>query len=92
LKRYTVGRGEVILFAQCAGEVARDPEARSSWASVCPGDPSEGKPGMVGAPTSRAAAQVLRLSMINALLDGEKFVRPPHLLAALAVWDYCSGT
>ena len=47
---------------------------------------------MVGAPTSRAAAQVLRLSMINTLLDGEKFVRPPHLLAALAVWDYCGGT
>ena len=27
--------------------------------------------------------------MIYALLDGEKFVRVPHLLAALAVWDYC---
>ena len=27
--------------------------------------------------------------MIYALLDGERLVRPPHLLAALAVWDYC---
>lgn len=27
--------------------------------------------------------------MIYALLGGERLVRPPHLLAALAVWDYC---
>jgi hypothetical protein len=80
--------GEAILFAQCAGEVTRDAEARSLWAKVYP-DLSEGKPGMVGALTSRAEAQVLRLSMIYALLDGEKLVRAPHLLAALAVWDYC---
>jgi hypothetical protein len=79
---------EAILFAQCAGEVARDPKARELWAKVYPAL-SEGKPGMMGALTSRAEAQVLRLSMINTLLDCEKFVRPPHLLAALAVWDYC---
>ncbi len=79
---------EAILFAQCAGEVTRTPEARSLWAKVYP-DLSDGKPGMVGALTSRAEAQVLRLSMIYALLDGETWVRGPHLLAALAVWDYC---
>jgi hypothetical protein len=47
---------------------------------------------MVGELTSRAEAQVLRLSMIYALLDGEKVVRVPHLLAALAVWDYCDAS
>jgi hypothetical protein len=61
------------------------------WASVYP-ELSEGKPGMVGALTSRAEAQVLRLSMIYALLDGEKLIRVPHLLAALAVWDYCEAS
>jgi hypothetical protein len=30
--------------------------------------------------------------MIYALLDGEKVVRVPHLLAALAVWDYCDAS
>jgi hypothetical protein len=80
--------GEARVFAQCAGEVTRDPEARSLWAKVYP-DLSEGKPGMVGALTSRAEAQVLRLSMIYALLDLDKLVRVQHLLAALAVWDYC---
>jgi hypothetical protein len=80
--------GETVSLAAGAGEVTRDPEARALWAKVYP-ELSEGKPGMVGALTSRAEAQVLRLSMIYALLDGEKFVRVPHLLAALAVWDYC---
>jgi hypothetical protein len=79
---------EAVTFAAGAGEVTRDPEARALWASVYP-ELSEGKPGLVGALTSRAEAQVLRLSMIYALLDGEKFVRVLHLLAALAVWDYC---
>jgi hypothetical protein len=61
------------------------------WAKVYP-NLSEGQPGLVGALTSRAEAQVLRLSMIYALLDGEKLVRVPHLLAALAVWDYCDAS
>jgi hypothetical protein len=83
--------GEAVDFAQSAGEVTRDPEARALWAQVYP-KLSEGQPGMVGALTSRAEAQVLRLSMIYALLDGECFVRVPHLLAALAVWDYCDAS
>ena len=83
--------GAVVDFAQNAGEVTRDPEARELWAQVYR-DLSEGKPGMVGALTSRAEAQVLRLSMIYALLDCECFVRVPHLLAALAVWDYCDAS
>ena len=83
--------GETVSFAAGAGEVTRDPEARALWAKVYP-ELSEGKPGMVGALTSRAEAQILRLSMIYALVDGETFVRPPHLLAALAVWDYCESS
>lgn len=82
---------EATLFAQCAGEVTRTPEARALWAKVYP-DLSEGKPGLVGALTSRAEAQVLRLSMIYALLDRESCVRVHHLLAALAVWDYCEAS
>jgi hypothetical protein len=55
-------------------------------------DLSEGKPGLVGALTSRTEAQVLRLSMISALLEGTNVVRVPHLLAALVVWDYCDAS
>jgi hypothetical protein len=44
-----------------------------------------------GAATSRAEAQVLRLSAIYAALDCSSIVALPHLQAALAVWDYCSA-
>ena len=44
---------------------------------------------MRGAATSRAEAQVLRLSAIYAALDCSSVITVPHLEAALAVWDYC---
>src|SRR5262249_22800867 len=50
---------------------------------------SEGTPGMLGAITGRAEAQVMRLSAIYALLDKSKFIRPEHHHAAMAVWRYC---
>ncbi len=84
--------GAVVDFcAERRGSIPGRHEARKLWAEVYP-ELSEGKPGLVGALTSRAEAQVLRLSMIYALLDGEKLVRVPHLLAALAVWDYCDAS
>jgi hypothetical protein len=46
-------------------------------------------PGMLGAITSRAEAQVLRLSMIYALLEGLNVIRTRHLKAASALWEYC---
>jgi hypothetical protein len=53
---------------------------------------SEGQPGLVGALTSRAEAQVLRLSVIYAVMDKSPVVRPEHLLAALAFWDYAEDS
>ena len=37
--------------------------------------------------TGRAEAQVLRLSLIYALLDRSHSVKPEHLIAALAFWE-----
>src|SRR5690606_35406405 len=42
--------------------------------------------------TSRADPQVLRLSMIYALLDGSNEIDACHLRAALAIWDYCDAS
>jgi hypothetical protein len=53
---------------------------------------SEPRPGFYGAATSRAEAQVLRLSAIYAALDCSPVIKPPHHQAALAVWDYCSAS
>jgi hypothetical protein len=50
---------------------------------------SEPRPGLLGAVLARAEAQVRRLAGVYALLDGTATVAPVHLLAALAVWDFC---
>ena len=47
---------------------------------------------MFGATTARAEAQVLRLSLIYALLDGSPTIRPDHLEAGLAVWQYAEDS
>jgi hypothetical protein len=52
---------------------------------------SQGREDAYGAATSRAEAQVLRLSAIYAALDGTPLIDACHLQAALAVWDYCSA-
>ncbi len=48
--------------------------------------------GMVGALTARAEAQMLRLSVVYALLDGSHVVEVHHLEAAQAVWRYSEDT
>ena len=50
-----------------------------------------GHSGLYGAVTSRAEAQVVRLSLIYALLDCSPVIRQEHLLAALALWEYCEA-
>jgi hypothetical protein len=69
----------------------RDAAARELWQERYPAL-SQLRPGLHGAATSRAEAQVLRLSAIYAALDSSSVVGLPHLQAALAVWDYCSAS
>jgi hypothetical protein len=78
---------EAVEFAKHAGELRRSKEAQELWASVYP-KLSEGKPGLLGAITARAEAQVLRLSETYALLDCSSVVRVEHLKAALACGRY----
>ena len=78
-------------FAQHAGEIKRDEAARVLWRNVYE-ELSEGKPGLLGAATARAEAQVMRLSCIYALLDESQVVRQEHLGAALALWEYCEAS
>jgi len=65
----------------------RDDGARALWRAAYE-RLAEGQPGLLGALTARAEAQVLRLSLIYALLDCSPDIREPHLRAALALWDY----
>jgi hypothetical protein len=50
---------------------------------------SQGRGDAYGAATSRAEAQVLRLSAIYAALDRTPLIDACHVEAALAVWGYC---
>jgi hypothetical protein len=83
--------GEAIQFARQVEEISRDDEARETWASVYP-DLSEGRPGILGSMIARAEAQTMRLACIYALLDRSEIVRREHLLAALALWDFCDAS
>lgn len=78
---------KALAFAKTTGQMRRDEDARNIWCAVYD-DLAEGKLGLFGAITARAEAQVLRLSCLYALLDESPIVRKPHLLAALALWDY----
>lgn len=53
---------------------------------------SQGREDAYGAATSRAEAQVLRLSAIYAALDRTRLIDACHLQAAFAVWDYCRAS
>ena len=70
--------------------LTRDDQARALWHECYPAL-SQVRPGLYGAATSRAEAQVLRLSALYAVLDCSSTIALPHLQAALAVWDYCSA-
>ena len=82
---------EAIAVARVTGKIMRDEKARSLWIDVYD-ELSEGKPGLLGAITSRAEAQVMRLACLYALLDCEKVIRKHHLEAALALWRYCEDS
>jgi hypothetical protein len=82
---------QAVNFGQSAGELERDEYARRAWCAVYE-QLSEGKPGLLGSVTSRAEAQVVRLSLLYALLDCSPMICAEHLEAALAVWDYCEAS
>lgn len=65
----------------------RDGEDHGMYVELC-----ADRPGLFGVATARAAAQVLRLSLIYALLDQKDKISAQHLRAARAVWQYCEDS
>jgi len=78
-------------FARGCGEIPRDEAAKELWKAVYTklSDPPSG---LVGSILSRGAAHVLRLSVLYAVLDCCPRVKPEHLKAALAVWDFAESS
>jgi hypothetical protein len=69
----------------------RTEDARALWNDCYPAL-SQTRADVYGAATSRAEAQVLRLSALFAALDASPLVETCHLESALAVWDYCQAS
>jgi hypothetical protein len=82
---------KALREAESPRHIFRDAEASAMWAEIYE-ELSEGKPGMLGGITSRAEAQVLRLSVVYAALDSSPAIGVDHLCAALAVWNYCESS
>jgi hypothetical protein len=82
---------EAVAYGGQQRLMMRDEQAKLLWAEVYP-DLSAGRLGLLGAATSRAEAQVMRLAMIYALLDLSPSIKVEHLRAGLAVWAYAEAS
>lgn len=83
---------EVLAFARDVGPMTRSEAAAHLWREIYPELTSESRTGLYEAATARAEAQVLRLSMIYALLDKSAVIQVEHLHAARAFWDYADAS
>lgn len=80
-----------VEAAQRVEVMERDADADALWTHLY-ADLLNVPRGFHGALLERGRGHVARVSMIAALLDGARVVRVPHLLAALALWDYSAAT
>ena len=65
--------------------------ATELWCQIY-GTLSAPTPGLLGAVIARAEAQVVRLALVYALLDGAEAIGQVHLEAALELWIYCEDS
>lgn len=80
-----------VLELSWRQEIGRTTRATRYWWDLYPALTKE-RPGLLGAVTARAEAQVLRLALIYAVLDRSREIDRVHLEAARAVWDYCDAS
>jgi len=79
---------DAVEAAKGRGAIARSNEAEELWSQEY-AKLTSGGDGLKDALCARAEAHVLRLSLLYALLDSSSEIRPEHLRAAIAFWDYC---
>lgn len=77
----------VLEASRSVGRMERSPDARALWRAAY-SDLSMERDGLAWAVLARAEAQVLRLSMLYALLDKSPVVQLNHLVGALELWGY----
>ena len=82
---------KAVAFARQVGEIKRDDAIKNSWKETYH-ELTAGTPGLLGHITSRAVPQTMRLACLYALLDHSRIVRAEHLLAAVALVEYCHAS
>jgi hypothetical protein len=68
--------------------VVMSQEAAAAWEAIY-AKLSGDTPGLLGSLTARAEAQVVRLALLYALWDGSREIGLDHLIAAVAIEDFC---
>ena len=79
----------VLEHARTTGPVKLAEDTRELWWRTYP-QLTAPADGLTGQLTARAEAHTIRLALIYTLLDGANKIRPEHLQAALALWDYAA--
>lgn len=77
----------VLKHARTTGQVKLAADTRELWWHTYP-QLTQPAAGLTGQLTARAEAHVIRLALLYTLLDTTNTIRPEHLTAALALWDY----
>jgi hypothetical protein len=77
-----------LIAVRDFGLIGRSRLAERTWAGLYQQMADEDTGGMLGAAVARAPAQVLRNSVIYALMDGSSTIKTVHVKAAFALWSY----
>jgi Protein of unknown function (DUF3987) len=83
---------ERLQAAQSIGTLKRTPEAEELWATRYREMAEDEPGGLLGAIVGRDQAQVLRLSVTYALLNGSRWINTEDVESAWAVWRYCRAS
>ncbi|MHB8495381.1 MAG: YfjI family protein [Casimicrobiaceae bacterium] len=91
LEAFAIRLRELAEKARTRHRIGMTTSARTFWTTIYE-ELSEGHGGLHGAVTARGEAQCIRLALIYCLLDGAAEIDAPHLIAAVAVWQYADAT
>jgi hypothetical protein len=80
-----------LTAARAIDRVTMTKAAARHWSNVYAAL-AQGAPGLLGAITDRAEAQVTRLALLYGLIDSAPQIDVVHIEAALAVWRYCEAS
>jgi hypothetical protein len=84
--------GASITAARKVDLMKRTAKAEDLWTAIYTELANDDPGGLLGAVVARDSAQMLRLSVHYALLNGRSRIDVDHLCAAQAVWRYCRAS